>query len=189
MAPVRLLGISGSLRRDSHNTRLLRAAAAVRPPGVELLVADAALLKAVPPFDEDDEGALAPGAVGALRTAIARADGLLFATPEYNGTIPGQLKNVVDWASRPSVAQGALYGRPAAVIGASTGMFGAVWAQADLRKALGLAGARVLDRELPVAGAGEAFAADGRLSDPGLEAQLRETLDELTGMVARRAAA
>jgi chromate reductase len=143
---VRVLGVSGSLRRDSHNTRLLRAAAELLPPGAELIEFDA--LKAIPPFDEDDEPN--PGAaVDAWNQAIRDADAVLFATPEYNGSIPGQLKNAVDWASRP-FATAALRNKPVAVIGTSTGMFGAIWAQAELRKALGLAGARVIDRELPV---------------------------------------
>src|SRR5437870_2109988 len=155
-----VLGISGSLRRDSHNTKLLRAAAELLPPGAELVEFDA--LKAVPPYDEDDEASPAIGA-RRLREAIARADAVLFATPEYNGSIPGQLKNAVDWASRPRAAA-ALAGKPVAVIGASTGMFGAVWAQAELRKVLSTAGARVVDRELPVADADEAFGEDGRLA-------------------------
>jgi chromate reductase len=186
---VRILGISGSLRRDSHNTRLLRAAAKALPSGVELVELAAAALKAVPPFDEDDEGALAALPVGVLRQAVEQADALLFVTPEYNGTIPGQLKNAVDWASRPTVETGVLRNKPAAVIGASTGMFGAVWAQADLRKALGLAGARVIDRELPVLYAHEAFAFDGRLAEPDLEAELISILDELVATTRARAGA
>src|ERR1700730_8657948 len=143
---MRVLGISGSLRRDSHNRRLLRAAAELLPPEAELVYFDG--LKAIPPFDEDDEAAPAP-AVRSWREAIDGADALLFATPEYNSSIPGQLKNAIDWASRP-VATSVLKGKPGAVVGASIGMFGAVWAQAELRKVLGAAGARVVDGELPV---------------------------------------
>lgn len=163
---LRVLGVSGSLRRDSHNTRLLRAAARLLPPGAELV--EFGGLKAIPPFDEDDEHDPGP-AVELWNDAIRDADAVLFATPEYNGSIPGQLKNAVDWASRP-VATAALRNKPVAVIGASTGMFGAVWAQAELRKALGLAGARVLDRELPVPG--------GEL-DPDQHAELASILTEL----------
>ena len=144
---MRVLGVSGSLRRDSHNRRLLQAAAATLPPEAELVVYEG--LKAIPPFDEDDEHSPAR-AVHDWRAAISDADALLFATPEYNSSIPGHLKNALDWASRP-FAEAALRNKPAAVIGASTGMFGAVWAQAELRKALAAAGARVIDRELPVA--------------------------------------
>jgi chromate reductase len=117
------------------------------------------------------------------RAAINDADALLFATPEYNSSIPGHLKNALDWASRP-VAEAALRNKPAAVIGASTGMFGAVWAQAELRKALASAGARVLDRELPVAHAHEAFDCDGALLDQERIAELDEIVAELLGEAA-----
>jgi chromate reductase len=180
---VRVLGISGSLRRDSHNRRLLRAAAALLPPGAELV--ELGGLKAVEPFDEDDESLDLPG-VAAFREALDGADAVLFVTPEYNGSIPGVLKNAVDWASRPTVATGALANKPVAVVGASTGMFGAVWAQADLRKALGLAGARVVDAELPVPAADEAFAEDGSLLEPDLELQLGNVLAELVEAVHAR---
>ena len=172
---MRVLAISGSLRRDSHNRRLLRAAAALLPPEAELVEFDG--LKAVPPFDEDDEHDVAP-AVRGMREAIAQADAVLFATPEYNSSIPGVLKNAVDWASRPT-AKAALANKPVAVVGASTGMFGAVWAQAELRKVLGAAGARVIDRELPVASADEAFDDDGRLIERDLEVELGGILAEL----------
>jgi chromate reductase len=157
---VRLLGVSGSLRRGSHNTALLRAAAQAAPPGVALEVYDG--LRLIPPFDEDLEIAGTPSAVAELRDRVAAADALLVATPEYNASVPGQLKNAVDWLSRPPHA-GPLLGKPVAVIGASTGVFGAVWAQADLRKVLASSGADVLDGELSVAVAEEAFAADGAL--------------------------
>jgi chromate reductase len=172
---MRVLGISGSLRRDSHNRRLLRAAAALLPPEAELVEFDA--LKAIPPFDEDDEQAPAE-AVTAWREQLEAADALLFATPEYNHSIPGALKNAVDWASRP-FATAALRNKPAAVIGTSTGMFGAVWAQAELRKSLAAAGARVIDRELPVADAENAFAPDGALAEPDQTLALGEILAEL----------
>ncbi len=177
---MRVLGISGSLRRDSYNTRLLRAAAALLPPGAELVEYDG--LKALPPFDEDDEAT--PGAaVDALRAAIADADAVLVVTPEYNSSIPGQLKNAFDWASRPS-ASPALRGIPAAVVGTSAGMFGAVWAQADARKVLAASGARVVDRELPVPNASEAFAEDGSLADADAELELIGILTDLLEQVA-----
>jgi chromate reductase, NAD(P)H dehydrogenase (quinone) len=172
---MRVLGISGSLRRDSHNRRLLRAAAALLPPGVELVEFDG--LKAIPPFDSDDEHDPAIP-VRRLREEIERADAVLFATPEYNHSIPGVLKNAVDWASRPK-ATAALANKPVAVVGTSTGMFGAVWAQAELRKVLAATGARVIDRELPVAGADEAFDDAGRLADRDLEVELGGILAEL----------
>jgi chromate reductase, NAD(P)H dehydrogenase (quinone) len=157
---VRILGVSGSLRRGSHNTALLRAAAQTAPPGVALELYDG--LRSVPPFDEDRETATTPPAVAELRDRVAAADALLVAMPEYNSSVPGQLKNAVDWLSRPPHAS-PLLGKPVAVIGASTGLFGAVWAQADLGKVLGATGAHVIEGELPVAVADEAFAADGAL--------------------------
>jgi chromate reductase len=185
---TRVLGIVGSLREDSHNRRLLRAAADELPPGAELVPFHG--LKAVEPFDETDElesGGGLPGA-DAFIAAIRDADAILFVTPEYNGSIPGVLKNAVDWASRPTPATSPLANKPVAVIGASTGMFGASWAQAELRKALGLAGARVIDQELAVPTAHEAFNPDGRLARGGTRRRLREILNELIAEVEQRAA-
>ncbi|MDQ3722700.1 MAG: NAD(P)H-dependent oxidoreductase [Actinomycetota bacterium] len=177
---MRILGISGSLRRGSYNARLLRAAAFELPPGVHFELFDQ--LAAVPPYCEDRDGALAPPGVAVLRDAIARADALLIATPEYNASIPGQLKNALDWASRPYPAN-VLRAKPVTVIGASTGIFGAVWAQAEVRKTLDAIGARVLDDELPVGQAHDAFAADGSLIDP----RLRELLAEATATLVETA--
>ena len=129
---MRILGISGSARRDSHNTKLLRAAAETLPAGVELVEWEG--LTALPIFDEDLE-AERPAAVADLLDAIAAADAVLIATPEYNHSIPGGLKNALDWASRPYETN-PLRNKPALVIGASTGLFGAVWAQAETRKVL-----------------------------------------------------
>jgi chromate reductase, NAD(P)H dehydrogenase (quinone) len=182
---MRVLGISGSLRSDSHNARLLRAAAALLPPEAEFVAFDG--LKAIPPFDEDDEHAPGP-AVEAWRAAIEQADALLVATPEYNHSTPGALKNAVDWASRP-FATAALRNKPAAVIGTSTGMFGAVWAQAELRKSLAAAGARVIDRELPVPDAENAFAADETLAEHDQTLALGEILTELLAETSARLAA
>jgi chromate reductase len=179
---MRVLGISGSLRRDSHNAALLRAAAALLPPGAEFeLWGD---LKAVPPYDADDDLGLEsrPESLRSLADAVAGADVVLFATPEYNHSIPGTLKNALDWLSRP-LAESPLRGKPVAVVGASTGLFGAVWAQAELRKVLSAIGARVIDRELPVGLAGDAFTPEGRLADPDLELVLVDLLAELQGEV------
>ena len=173
---MRILGISGSLRSDSHNTRLLRAAAQMLPPGAELELFDG--LAAVPPYNEDDDVEPAPEAVQRLRDAIADSDALLIATPEYNASIPGVLKNAIDWASRP-FPDNALRDKPVAVIGASTGLFGAVWAQAELRKALRHTGAHVLDDEVRVGRADQAFAPSGELVDPELNRRLADLLDEL----------
>jgi chromate reductase, NAD(P)H dehydrogenase (quinone) len=172
---MRLLALSGSLRRDSHNTRLLQGARGLLPDGVELEIFDQ--LDAIPPYSEDDEHE-APPAVAALKAAIAGADGVLVATPEYNASIPGQLKNALDWVSRP-IATTPLRGKPAAVVGASMGLFGAVWAQAELRKVLSTIGARVVDRELPIAQADQALGADGLPLDQDAVEQLSAMLDEL----------
>jgi chromate reductase len=173
---MRVLGISGSLRRASYNAQLLRAAAAELPPGASFALFDE--LAVVPPYSEDLDGDPAPPGAAALRAAIAGADALVIATPEYNSSVPGQLKNALDWASRPLVAS-VLRGKPVAVVGASSGVFGAIWAQAEVRKVLGAIGARVLDDELPVGQAHEAFAADGSLRDPGLREQLAGTVAAL----------
>ncbi|HET7573675.1 MAG TPA: NAD(P)H-dependent oxidoreductase, partial [Solirubrobacterales bacterium] len=134
---MRVLGIAGSLRRGSYNHALLRAAAERLPAGAELVEFDR--LGEIPPYDADLEEGIVPEAVEALREAMREADAVLVATPEYNHSIPGALKNALDWASRPA-GQSALNGKPAAVVGASTGMFGAVWAQAETRKVLGALG-------------------------------------------------
>ncbi|MGH3017284.1 MAG: NADPH-dependent FMN reductase [Gaiellaceae bacterium] len=174
---MRILGISGSLRRDSYNTRLLAAAADVLPDGVELVPWDG--LAAVPPFDEDAELLPAPAAVADLRAAIAHADAVLIATPEYNGSVPGQLKNALDWVSRP-YATNPLRNRPVAVVGASTGGFGAVWAQADLRRILARIGARVLDTELAVAHADTRYDESGNLIDDDVRHGLADVVNELS---------
>jgi len=171
---MRVLAISGSLRRDSHNTLLLRAAAEHLPFGVELELWEG--LREVPPYDQDDDVEPAPAAVAALRDAVAEADAVLIATPEYNHSIPGALKNALDWASRP-YATNAFRGKPVAVIGASAGLFGAVWAQAELRKVLAAMGARVLDGGVAVGQAADKLDADGGLLDEAL----RERLDDLLG--------
>ncbi len=173
---MKVLGISGSLRRDSYNTKLLSTAG-------ELMRYDAEVelwsgLKEIPPYDEDDDVQPAPAAVAALRDAIAGADAVLIATPEYNSSVPGQLKNAVDWVSRP-LATNPLRNKPVAVVGASTGAFGAVWAQAELRKVLAATGARVVDAEVAVGHAPTKFDEDGHLEDEAIREQLAETVDVL----------
>lgn len=182
---MRVLAISGSLRHDSHNTALLRAAAERAPAGVEIERWEG--LKAVPPYDEDDDREQAPVAVTALRRAVAGADAVLFATPEYNHSVPGALKNAVDWVSRP-VATNPLRNKPAAVIGASTGIFGAVWAQAELRKVLGALGARVVERELAVGQAGQRIA-ERAVADDQVLAEIDDVVTDLVGAVEARAEA
>jgi chromate reductase len=173
--PIRILGISGSLRRDSHNTRLLRAAGGALPAGAELVEWEG--LAGLPIFDEDLE-ADRPEAVEAFFAAVEQAHAILIATPEYNASLPGGLKNALDWASRP-FPDNVLKDKPTAVIGASTGLFGAVWAQADARKVLKASGAHVLESELPVGLADAAFDADGGLVDPELAARLGDVVGDL----------
>ncbi len=173
---MRVLGISGSLRRDSLNSALLRAAAERLPAGVELVRFER--LAEIPPFSEDAEAGPAPDSVRELREAIRTADAVLIATPEYNHSLPGQLKNALDWASRPA-GQSSLNGKPAAVIGASKSVFGAVWAQAELRKVLAAMGGRFVEAELPVAQAHELLV-NGRLElSPQQTEQLEGILAEL----------
>jgi chromate reductase len=174
---MRILGISGSARRDSHNTKLLRAAAELLPAGVELVEWEG--LTKLPIYDEDLE-ADRPDCVHELVDAIAAADAVMIATPEYNHSLPGGLKNALDWASRP-VERNPLRDKPALVVGASTGLFGAVWAQAEVRKVLSAVGARVLDSELAVGLADGAFDADGGLAGPELAERLQTSLNELAG--------
>ncbi len=179
---MKVLAISGSLRSSSYNTRLLVAAGAHLPPGVDLQVY--AGLAAVPPYDEDADIEPADPAVTALREAIRDADAVLFATPEYNGSIPGQLKNALDWVSRP-FATNPLRGKPVAVIGSSTGLFGAVWAQADLRKVLSTIGASVVEDELIVPSVAEAFPEGSTL----VEEEHRVALAAVVHALHRQAAA
>ena len=180
---MRVLAIPGSVRADSLNARLLRHVAEQAPAeiGVELYEG----LKQVPPYDEDDDTETPPAEVAALRAAIERADAILIATPEYNHSIPGVLKNALDWASRPT-ATATLRNKPVAVTGASTGRFGAVWAQEEARKVLGAAGARVIDTEsVAVAVAEQAFDEKGRLTSTDHEVGLLRILDDLASEVER----
>jgi chromate reductase len=172
---IRIAGIAGSLRRASFNRRLLQAALHELPGGMELAIWDH--LDRVPPFNEDWEADPAP-AVTALREVIAGAAGLLITTPEYNGSIPGQLKNAVDWASRPR-GNAVLEGKLVGVIGASPTPYGAARAQADLRKVLTAAGAQVCKTELAVPQVFSQFAPDGRLTDPSLRGRLAQLGSEL----------
>ena len=166
---MKVLAVSGSLRGGSHNTRLLRAAVDAAPEGVELELWDG--IGDLPIYSEDAEGEPLPESVERLRRDWAEADAILFATPEYNGSVPGGLKNAIDWASRPR-GEAALLNKTVAVVGASTGQFGAMWAQQDLRKILGTAGARVVGEELPVSRAHEGF-------DENVHERLRDVLEAL----------
>jgi chromate reductase len=173
---MRILAVSGSLREHSFNTSLLRAAVEAAPEGVEVELWTG--IGELPIYDQDLDDGEVPAPVRRLREDWAAADAILFATPEYNGSVPGGLKNAIDWASRPKF-ESALANRTVAVVGASTGQFGALWAQQDLKRILGIAGARVVGTEIPVARAHERVDENGRLEDAELFEQLRLHLTTL----------
>jgi chromate reductase len=172
---MRILAVSGSLRESSFNTSLLRAAVEAAPDGIELDLWEG--LGELPLYDEDLEDDV-PASARRLREDWAAADAILFSTPEYNGSVPGGLKNAIDWASRPRL-EAVLRNKPVAVVGASTGQFGALWAQQDLKRILGIAGARVVGTEIPVSRAHEKFDGEGRLLDGEIFEQLRLHLTTL----------
>jgi chromate reductase len=180
---TKVLAISGSLRHDSYNTKLLRNAVELFPDDVVVEHWDG--LKQVPPYDEDDDRDGAPAAVASLRAAFEGADAVFISTPEYNSSIPGQLKNALDWVSRP-LATNPLRNKPAAVVGASAGAFGAVWAQAELRKVLAAIGARVVEGEVAVGHAPDKFDVQGRLVEEDLREQLSEVVEVLVAAVCER---
>ena len=171
---MRVLALGGSLRSGSYSSELLRSAAAAAPDGVDVVLYDG--LKEIPPYDADDDvPGEQPVAVGRLRAALAEADAVLVATPEYNHSIPGVLKNALDWVSRPLLDSPVL-NKPAAVLSSSTGMFGGVWAAAETRKVLAALGARVLEETVTVPKAHERLA-EG--ADDALVEELRVVLAAL----------
>ena len=173
---TRLIGISGSLRQGSFNAALLRAAAELTPEGAELTIGT---IRGIPLYDGDLEAAEGiPRPVAALKDAIAAADGLLLATPEYNNSIPGVLKNAIDWLSRPFGA-GALKDKPLAVVGSALGQYGGVWAHDETRKSFGIAGPRVVeDLKLSV----QTTAFDGK--HPRENAEVAAKLRDIVGKLA-----
>ena len=173
---MRVLAISGSLRRAANSTALLRALREEAPEGVEVVLWDG--LKGIPPYDQDDDVFPAPPPVAAFRELVREADGVFFATPEYNSSIPGQLKNALDWGSRP-IATNVFRNKPVAAISSSAGAFGGVWAAAELRKVLAAMGARVAEAELAVGHAHEKLDENGRLVDDEIRRGLREALETL----------
>ena len=180
---MKILAFSGSLRAESYNTALVRAARELAPAGVEIELYEG--LARIPHYDQDLDrpGTAPPPAVASLRERIEDADALLFVTPEYNGSVPGVLKNAIDWASarhRGSV----LANKTAAVAGVTTGQYGAIWAQQDLRKILGIAGSRIIPGELPVSRAEAVFDAGGRLVDELVAERLRRHLAALVAEAA-----
>jgi chromate reductase len=169
---LRILAISGSLRADSYNTALARAAAELAPEGVEVELYDGLALLPLYQQDLDQPGSAPPEPVRDLRERIEAADALLIVTPEYNGSVPGVLKNAIDWASARHRGS-SFSSKTAAVAGATTGQYGAIWAQQDLRRILGIVGARVIPGEFPLSRAHDAFDDDGRLLSALHEERLR----------------
>ena len=183
-SPCRILALSGSLRRDSFNRRLLQAAARLAPSGMQIDVSDA--LAGVPLFDEDLESATGGGPEGVwrLRAAVATADGVLIATPEYNQSLPGVLKNAIDWLSRPAPEE-VLAGKPVAIVGASSGRWGTRLAQAALRQTLAATESRVMPAPmLFVRDAAQRFdATDGQLRDAATLESLQTLLQAFAGWI------
>jgi len=183
---MRVLAISGSLRSESNSTALLRALREEAPEGVDVELWRG--LKEIPPYDADDDVVPGPDAVVELRELVREVDAVFFATPEYNSSVPGALKNALDWASRP-MGTSAFFNKPVAVISSSAGAFGGVWAAAELRKVLGAMGARVTEAELAVGHAHEKLGDDGELADEDVRQGLRDALDTLAAAVSPALAA
>ncbi|WP_270934176.1 NADPH-dependent FMN reductase [Falsiroseomonas oryzae] len=178
---MKVFAISGSLRRASFNTAALRAAKALAPEGVEVTIYEG--LRDIPPYDDEVRtGSGYPAPVAALRAAIKEADALLFASPEYNFSISGVLKNAIDWASR--VPDQPFDGKPVAILGAATGLYGTARSQYDLRKILASLNAQLLNKpEVLIAQAASKFDAAGNLTDEtvrGLIAQQMVALRDWT---------
>jgi chromate reductase len=181
MTELRVLGIAGSLRRASYNRGLLRAAAEAAPAGVTIETFDLAPL---PLYDGDVEAAGVPAPVAALKEAIRAADGVLFATPEYNYGVPGVLKNAIDWASRPP--EWAFRNKPIALVGASPGGFGTVRAQLSLRQTFVFTDSYVMPKpELWVSRAREHFDESGNLADDAIRDELAALVAAFAGWIGR----
>jgi chromate reductase len=172
---VRILGIPGSLRKASFNRAALRAAQELVPPDTAVEIFD---LDGIPPFNEDDERTL-PARVAELKTRIREADAILIATPEYNYSVPGVLKNAIDWASRP-YGDSAWDGKPVAIMGASVGATGTARAQYHLRQTFVFLNMHPLNRpEVMISNAAQRFDADARLVDPKSRKLVEQLLEEL----------
>lgn len=161
MSDLTILGVVGSLRKDSFNHRALTAAQALAPANVQVELVN---LHGIPIYNQDSELS-PPGQVVEFRRRVLIADAVLFATPEYNYSIPGGLKNAIDWGSRP-YGESVWQGKPAAVMGVSVGAFGTIRAQLHLRQILVALNMPVVNQpEVMIGNAAQRFDADGRLSD------------------------
>ena len=188
MSKSTVLALVGSLRADSHNRKLAEAIQLNAPEDIEIVIHES--LGNIPFYNEDiDVEGQVPAAAAALREAAGQADALLLVTPEHNGTMPASLKNAIDWLSRPFGA-GALAGKPTAVVGTAFGQFGGVWAQDEARKAVGIAGARVLeDAKLAVPGSMVRFAETHPKDDAEVVEQIKGLFDALAAVEPAGAAA
>lgn len=175
MTKLKVLGIPGSLRKGSYNLAALRAAQKLVPPDMELEIFD---LNGIPPFSEDDEKN-PPARVVELKRKIRDAGVILFSTPEYNYSIPGVLKNAIDWASRP-YGDNAWSGKPVALMGASTGMLGSARAQYHLRQVFVFLNVYALNQpEVLIANAAQKFDAEGNLTDEKTKEIIKRLLNAL----------
>ncbi|AZQ32712.1 NAD(P)H-dependent oxidoreductase [Streptomyces cyaneochromogenes] len=185
---VRILALVGSLRAGSHNRQLAEAAVKLAPEGAEVVLFEG--LAEIPFYNEDiDVEGSVPAAATKLREAALASDAFLLFSPEYNGTIPAVLKNAIDWLSRPYGA-GAFGGKPVAVVGTAFGQFGGVWAQDETRKAVGIAGGKVLeDVKLSIPGSVTRFAETHPVDDAEVAAQLTEVIARVHGNAGETVAA
>ncbi len=173
--PIRILGIAGSLRRQSYNRAALRAAAELAPAGATVEIFE---LDGLPGFSEDDEQT-PPAQVTELKRRIREADAVLFVTPEYNYSIPGVLKNAIDWASRP-YGDSAWAGKPAAIMGASVGALGTARAQYHLRQMMVFLNMFPVNQpEVMIGHAANRFDAEGKLTDEATKEFIRQLLQNL----------
>lgn len=178
---IRILGIAGSLRKESFNRGALRAAQELAPEGVEIEIFD---LDGIPGFNQDQERE-PPAIVAEFKKKIREADAIIFSTPEYNYSIPGVLKNAIDWASRP-YGDSAWDGKPAAIMGASGGNIATARAQYDLRKSMVFLNMFPINKpEVMIGGAGDKFDAEGNLTDEKTRDFIRQQLEALVDWTRR----
>jgi chromate reductase, NAD(P)H dehydrogenase (quinone) len=181
---MNILAISGSLRGGSFNTSLLQALAAHVTGEHEWTLLEPSLIKGLPHFDEDDEPEHeGHEGLARMRQLVADADVVVISTPEYNGSVPGSLKNLLDWASRP-FDRNPFRNKRVSVLSASDGQFGAVWANNDLRKVLGTLGARVMERQVAIPMAHMQFDAEGQLRSEGMRSQLEQLAGDIVTSIA-----